>query len=95
MQFPIYIGWIYGDPEDRETLKGLGVKGHMLWRASNNSGSLTVGASLKRGIFTHCECAVETLDRLEKMYPVFCRDSFTRTDKKAYREYCRQFKEDK
>ena len=89
--FPIYMGWIYGDPEDRATLENLGVEGEMIWRAHDNSGSLTVAARTKLGIFEHCECSLETLDRLEKEYPAFWRGSFTETDERAHCKYRRQF----
>ena len=90
--FPVYVGWIYGDPEDRAT-KRLGVKGEMIWRASSNPGSVTVAAPTKRGIFEHCECTGEVLDWLEKEYLAFYRGSFTETDERAYRKYRRQFEE--
>lgn len=80
--FPIYIGWIYGNSDDRTILEKLGVKGEMIWSSRTT-----------KGIFAHCECTKGILGRLEKSYPAFWRGSFTKTDERAYREYRHQFEE--
>lgn len=89
MSFLVYIGWIYGDSEDRAILKRLGVKGEMIWSERTFANHATVGR--KRGIIEHCECTEKILDRLEQEYTAFCRDSFTKTDEREYRKYRRQF----
>jgi len=71
MTDPLWIGWLYGNEEDREFLQSLGVKGLMVYRAGDNLRSCTIAAREKGGIFEHCWADDETLARLREEYPAF------------------------
>jgi hypothetical protein len=72
-----FVGWIYGNPDDRDILIELGVTGEMIYHASDNSNVLTIGAHKKSGYFSHCIITKEVAITLKANYPTFQPRTFT------------------
>jgi hypothetical protein len=75
----LWVGWLFGDEEDREALEALGVEGPMLWRPSDNSGE-------KGGVFEHCWVRPEAYDILVEGWPAFAA-TFSLLQGKDLNEY--------
>lgn len=58
----VWAGWLYGDPDDIDQLKALGVHGPMVWKANEYR------RENKSGRFEFCLCDDSTLKELVKLY---------------------------
>jgi hypothetical protein len=82
----LWIGWLYGNEEDRDYFHSLGVKGPMVFDATDNSRCNTVAARKKAGIFGHCWADDATMKRLWAEYPAFF-ESFSLVEGEELKRY--------
>ena len=89
MMKELWIGWLYGNEEDKKWFESLGVHGPMGYRKCDNSHSSTPAARTKAGIFEHCWADQDTLERLRAEYPAFY-DSFSKVTGQDLKIYMRE-----